>query len=167
MKKEPMIVGKSAGAIEGRRRRKRLRAITGGKCFYCGCPTTQQGQTDDGRDWILAYRHRMVREHVIPTSRGGTNDRSNHTPSCAGCNWEKGPFTIDEFRFARGLQAGDLNFRFAFESPAKRRRDWLCCHSKPSEKALIEHNMPSAATAYLLRRRSPNGTLFEPRIIPA
>lgn len=51
-----------------------------GPCAYCGdiLPTTV--------------------DHVIPVSRGGTNDRSNLVPACTSCNMEKLTFTPEEWR---------------------------------------------------------------------
>lgn len=48
-------------------------------CAYCG-------------DYATAV------DHVIPVSRGGTNDRANLTPACRPCNEEKLDFTPDEWR---------------------------------------------------------------------
>lgn len=164
--KEPVIIGKSPITKQKRARRKTLRATTGGKCWYCGSPTVAQGHHLD-RDWLLiGMRFLMVAEHVIPTSRGGVDKPSNRVPACFKCNYEKGPFTRDEFRFVRGLQCGDLNFRFAFEEPAAIKRDWLICHSSASEKALVVHNQRYAADAYTLRRRSTGRPLYQPRVLP-
>lgn len=54
--------------------------IWSGPCAYCGdaCPT----QVD----------------HIQPTSRGGSDDRSNLAPACRMCNMEKGDFTPEEYR---------------------------------------------------------------------
>lgn len=48
---------------------------TGGKCAHCGTPLDR-------------YENLTV-EHIIPISRGGTNDVSNLTVLCPGCNLEK------------------------------------------------------------------------------
>lgn len=93
----------------------------------------------------------MVREHMTPTIRGGTNNPANLVTACCGCNLAKGGFTAPEFRLVCALRAGMLNFRFAFEPPAAVQRDWLCCHSDTFEKPLIVHNIPTAAEAYELR----------------
>lgn len=45
----------------------------GGKCYYCGC------KLDD--NWHI--------EHVIPLSRGGSNDIANIVCSCPSCNQSK------------------------------------------------------------------------------
>lgn len=51
-----------------------------GPCAYCGdvAPT----QVD----------------HVIPLSRGGTDDRANLVPACKSCNMDKLNFTPEEWR---------------------------------------------------------------------
>jgi hypothetical protein len=47
-------------------------------CVYCGGEALQT-------------------DHIIPKSRGGTNDRDNKTPSCIGCNATKGTETPNEW----------------------------------------------------------------------
>ena len=47
-------------------------------CIYCG---------NEG----------IYTDHVIPKSRGGSNDRSNLVPCCAGCNANKGTQTPEEW----------------------------------------------------------------------
>ena len=37
-------------------------------------------------------------EHMVPQSRGGSNQQDNLVPSCARCNHKKGTDTVDEFR---------------------------------------------------------------------
>lgn len=164
--KSNISYGTSPQAAGGRQKKARLRRTTGGKCFYCGCPTVHQGQVGD-RDWLLlGIRYRMVQEHVLPTSRGGAHHKSNFVPACGGCNYIKGAFTIDEFRLLRGFQTGSLNFRFAFEAHATVSRDWLCCNSEAFERNLVVVNMPSAKHGYELRRRDPKGPLHSPRVRP-
>lgn len=51
------------------------------RCFYCG---TTQGIFE--------------MEHVLPKSRGGTNERANLVCSCKGCNRQKGTMTPFEWR---------------------------------------------------------------------
>lgn len=57
----------------------RILASVKGSCDYCG---------KDGTEW----------DHVIPLSRGGTNEASNKVPCCTRCNTSKGRLTGDEFR---------------------------------------------------------------------
>ena len=153
MKSDPPY-GTSPSAIIARRKFMAVRAMTGGKCFYCGGPTHHRGDTG-GRDWLFPHpaKAKMVREHTTPISRGGLDKRGIFVPSCSGCNRVKASMTLDEFRFVSGLRAGSINFRFAFEEPPATTRDWLVCHSPPFEQALVIHNIPSAADAYELRRQ--------------
>lgn len=129
--------------------------MTGGKCFYCGGPVRCRA-ISDGRDWlhISPASSGMVREHKVPVIRGGQNHKSNYVPACVLCNSIKGPFTTDEFRFVRALQAGDMNFVFPFEPSPQVRRDWLCCHSSEFERLLVEVNMPESVIGYNYRHNS-------------
>lgn len=57
----------------------------------------------DGRQCHYCGRHQrrgMHVEHVIPVSRGGTNDMSNLVLACAECNSSKGAKTPGEWRQA-------------------------------------------------------------------
>jgi HNH endonuclease len=51
-----------------------------GPCAYCGDPVPTQV------------------DHILPRSRGGTDDRANLAPACKGCNMEKLDFTPEEYR---------------------------------------------------------------------
>lgn len=53
-------------------------ATKGSHCHYCGRDASQV-------------------DHVIPRSRGGTDDLSNLVPACAPCNLSKGPKTPEEW----------------------------------------------------------------------
>ena len=53
-----------------------------GLCFYCDKDLNSIG---------------FHREHMVPLSRGGTNDRDNLCLSCPNCNLRKGSKTADEF----------------------------------------------------------------------
>lgn len=144
----------------------RLRRMTGGRCYYCGCPTSNRGRVDD-HDWLLlGRRNRMVREHGVPISRGGKDDASNIVLGCAGCNYDKGSFTIDEFRQVRAFQTGDLSFRFWGDHGPVRRRDWIVVHSPAFERSLVERRWPSAADGYALRVRTSARPLQSPRTRP-
>lgn len=57
-------------------------------CFYCG------------------ERPGWQREHRIPKSRGGSNDKSNIARSCATCNNRKGTMTVEEYRAALERRTG-------------------------------------------------------------
>lgn len=60
------------------------------ECVYCGKPLT---------------RREVTRDHVIPESRGGSNERYNIAPACADCNSEKGSLTAAEYLAVRGNRA--------------------------------------------------------------
>lgn len=63
--------------------------VAGGACAYCGSTLS-----------ILEV------DHVIPFSRGGSDDRENLAPACTRCNLEKGDLTPEEWQAAR-LNDGD------------------------------------------------------------
>lgn len=48
-------------------------------CVYCGKPAEHM-------------------DHVMPKSRGGSDDPSNLVPACSSCNWSKGAKTLEEWR---------------------------------------------------------------------
>ena len=52
-----------------------------GKCAYCG-------KDCEGNYHI---------DHILPVSRGGSNDRENLCLSCPNCNWSKNDKTAEEF----------------------------------------------------------------------
>ena len=56
--------------------------LLSGDCAYCGGVPTQV-------------------DHILPRSRGGTDDPSNLAPACKCCNMEKLNFTPDEYRAYR------------------------------------------------------------------
>jgi hypothetical protein len=60
----------------------REEVLLSGDCAYCGGLPTQV-------------------DHIVPLSRGGTDDRSNLVPACKGCNMEKLDFTPEEYRTYR------------------------------------------------------------------
>ena len=49
------------------------------RCQYCGRPAAE-----------LKPREALTRDHVIPISRGGTNDWTNVVTACSPCNTRKG-----------------------------------------------------------------------------
>lgn len=63
----------------------RQEVLLSGDCAYCGGIPTQV-------------------DHVLPRSRGGTDDRANLVPACKGCNMEKLDFTPEEYREYRESQ---------------------------------------------------------------
>lgn len=50
------------------------------ECVYCGS------------------RERLSIDHVVPLTKGGTNDFSNLVTACISCNSSKGAKTVDEWR---------------------------------------------------------------------
>ena len=52
------------------------------ECTYCGCELTTKTATAD---------------HIIPLSRGGSNDIGNIAPSCRSCNSKKHDKTANEY----------------------------------------------------------------------
>src|SRR5690349_2767038 len=80
------------------------------RCFYCGLPLRFRDVAPD-RDWVMVTGHNSaILEHKIPVCRGGKSNLTNCVPACVRCNREKGAFTVEEFRLARGLRAGSLNY---------------------------------------------------------
>jgi 5-methylcytosine-specific restriction endonuclease McrA len=71
---------------------KRVRVMnkTGGLCWYCGktLNTSNNGNVSD----------RACLDHVIPQSRGGSNDESNLVPCCRSCNSSKQNKLVEEWR---------------------------------------------------------------------
>ena len=59
-----------------------LLRLQGGRCAYCG-PTSA----------------RLERDHIVPLSRGGSDDFDNSQILCAPCNTRKGTLTDWEFRW--------------------------------------------------------------------
>lgn len=57
--------------------------IAGAECAYCREP------------WPTEV------DHILPASRGGTEDPQNLAPVCRRCNAEKGDLTPQEWRFER------------------------------------------------------------------
>lgn len=140
-------------------RRDRLYASSQGRCFYCGSVITEPGNKLD-RDWLFLRPHavRMVREHVIPSVRGGPDTNANIACACARCNSEKGSFTGHEYRLLLALRSGNLDFRFAGEPASEIKRDWLVCYSSEAfERDLVIHNLPSAVIAYGMRNGHARG----------
>ena len=64
-----------------RQHRSFVLGIHGEKCFYCG-----------------AVNERLQLDHVVPRSRGGSDDPSNLVPACKPCNTSKGAKLLAEWR---------------------------------------------------------------------
>ena len=52
------------------------------KCVFCG-----------------RCRTNFTRDHIIPTSKGGSDFIWNIQPACEQCNWDKGSTTVDRRPF--------------------------------------------------------------------
>lgn len=153
--------GTSQIAISNRKRRSLLFQQANGRCFYCGDPVFER-ECEHPRDWLMIRADRdtrMVREHNVPTIRGGSDGPENIVCACRTCNGLKGAFTADEFRLLMALRRGDLNFRFPGEVPlGGLQRDWIICHSDARfQRDLVVHNMPSAQIAYDMRNAVARG----------
>ncbi len=72
-----------------------------GRCAYCGTELVEGWQID----------------HIVPKSRGGTNDIINLNPSCRACNNYKGGATLEEFR--RQIDTLFNKSEYLFKSKAK------------------------------------------------
>lgn len=77
---------------------------TMGKCWYCGtklnirdkkllCVIKDKDQYNNGNS-----SHNFSIDHVIPPSKGGTNNIENLVPCCKACNSAKSTRGIEEFR---------------------------------------------------------------------
>jgi 5-methylcytosine-specific restriction endonuclease McrA len=63
----------------------KIHEASGYKCCYCG----------------VDARPRPICDHVVPISRGGTNDPANLVTACDPCNASKGNLTLSEWQRKR------------------------------------------------------------------
>jgi hypothetical protein len=70
-----------------------------GCCAYCGCEP-----------------EKLTLDHVIPKAKGGTTERSNLVPACAGCNVSKNHCDIWAWYYAQP---------FFCPTKAEKIRGWL------------------------------------------
>jgi 5-methylcytosine-specific restriction endonuclease McrA len=89
--------------------RERVKAKTGGRCWYCGCTFGTELHT------------KMCVDHVIPKTAGGANEIDNLVPSCRSCNGKKRDLTLERFR--RVIAMADVGIWFSEEQVA-----WLTEH---------------------------------------
>ena len=91
----------------------------GWRCFYCGRPVHEAAQP---------IQDSLTRDHLIPLSRGGSNDIGNIVPACFNCNRLKGTMTIEEFRESRPVFFTDEenSRRKAIEVDSLGLRESLC-----------------------------------------
>lgn len=69
----------------------------GGTCYYCPTKLTLQ-KKHVNLNKQLDY---ATKEHLIPLTRGGKNNKENLALACPPCNNEKGDMTEEEFRNRR------------------------------------------------------------------
>ena len=81
----------------GWKKAKKIYNKTGGRCFYCGIELPKNTDFKDDGGLIVSSRRNWDIEHVIPLSRGGTNDIDNLVPACQYCNGTKMVKTCQEF----------------------------------------------------------------------
>lgn len=127
--------------------RRKVYAVTGGYCFYCGDPLKPDRgdfEKSHGRDWIVPkHIEFMCTDHKLPTQRGGTDDVENLWPACGRCNSGKAVSTIEEYRFRLGLSEGVMPYRFAFDPPSPE-RDFIVVVSSNFIRSMMMHHFPQA-----------------------
>lgn len=75
--------------------RAEVRASAGDRCTYCGVGFVEQ------RGHPASYNC----DHVVPVSKGGTNDRANLTAACRACNSSKRARSVEAWRRETGRAA--------------------------------------------------------------
>ena len=81
--------------------RLKLNETFGNECYYCGI----EGDRPEDWNWdeetqswyYIGRRQHLVREHMLPKSRGGSNGAENIVPACPPCNKSKGVKTVEEW----------------------------------------------------------------------
>jgi hypothetical protein len=80
--------------------------MTRGRCWYCGFP-------------VNPFRNFHI-DHVVPLSRGGSNEIDNLAPACQECNLYKASMLVDEWRETHYCRSNVLDSpwdgRFWFET---------------------------------------------------
>lgn len=89
-----------------RRKKEFVWGMTHGRCWYCGVP-------------LNPFCNFHV-DHVIPLSRGGSNEIENLAPACEPCNLYKGSMLVEEWRASHYCRSNVLDSpyegRFWFET---------------------------------------------------
>lgn len=129
---------------------------TGHRCYYCGKLRRPFANGPTRRLDITI-------DHIVPISRGGTDELDNLVPACRACNSAKCAASLDEFRHVaairdlglpsftreqiewmrlRGCDLGDYDsFRFWFERRTKSGT------SRSGEKAKVVLDQPYSEVA--------------------
>jgi hypothetical protein len=71
-------------------------------------PNYRESQIFQKTDGHCAYcwdKPATTIDHIKPSSRGGTNSRSNLIGACCACNGEKAAMSLEDFRAKRGVTA--------------------------------------------------------------
>jgi len=89
--------------------RRRIYERDGWRCVWCESPVARQSRfisVDDNNRPIP----QATIDHVVPRSRGGTNDASNLITCCSDCNAKRGDRGVLAFaRYLFGSQPPDLS----------------------------------------------------------
>lgn len=91
-------------------------------CWYCGKTLTEQESLiplEDGSWTVPVGCDFLLFDHVVPRSRGGSNEADNLVPACNSCNAGKGGRTLEEYRFLKARQKNVSNYIFWAEQPQK------------------------------------------------
>ena len=84
-------------------RRKAIWARFEGRCFYCGTEVTYYNK-----------KHNSLEiDHVVPVSKGGSDDESNLACSCRNCNRSKNDLSANDFFAFRKLKKLPVSDGFA------------------------------------------------------
>ncbi len=79
-----------------------------GLCYYC-----EQSLEPAGEELGDLYPHNAEIDHLVPLSKGGSNDLYNLVVACRGCNREKGQKDHQQFfDFCRFSQDDDTFEQF-------------------------------------------------------
>lgn len=74
------------------------------KCAYCG----KDLDFEPHKLSCGVHTYNFAIDHLIPKSKGGTNETQNLLPCCKSCNSKKGTKSLEEFRFIETLRENDI-----------------------------------------------------------